>query len=85
MRPHGDESDKSLERGRLILDRREMLQQSLKGLVRSIPTVLGLAGGLGRAITDEGEPTTPRPAACFPRPGKEHEAAKPPEERREKE
>lgn len=47
--------------------------------------MLGLVGGLGRALTDKEEPTHPKPAACFPKPGREDEAVGPTEDRREKE
>ena len=62
-----------------------MLKESLKGLARSLPTMFGLAGGLGRALTGKDEPVSLQPAACFPKPGKEHEAAESPAETHEKE
>ncbi len=53
------------------MDRREMLQESFRGIARTLPSLLGFAGGLGRILSDPNDQEPTRKAACFPKPCKE--------------
>lgn len=53
------------------MDRREMLQESFRGLARTLPSLLGFAGGLGRILSEPDDVDPPRKAACFPKPCKQ--------------
>ncbi len=50
-----------------MMDRREMLHESFRGLARTLPTLLGFAGGIGRILSEPNDLEPTKKAACFPK------------------
>lgn len=56
-----------------------MLQESLREIAKTLPSVLGFAGGISSLLGNKPKPDPPKKAACFPGACKDAAAPKTPD------